>query len=532
MRLNDPETRKEIESTEKETAGKKAAEKHTSEKRSLKEMLQALTAVPERKQTKKELEESRGRANKSILRLTYGFAALFVLMAVYFGWFLQFQSESVIGNSYNARLDKFSDRIVRGSILSNDGTVLAETRVSSDGTETRYYPYDYLFLHSVGYSAKNGKTGLESLANFYLLSSHVNLVEKTVNELRGEKNIGDNVVTTLDADLQKAASDALANYRGAVIVMEPDTGKILAMVSQPNFNANQVDARWEELISPENPKAHLVNRATQGLYPPGSTFKMLTALEYMKENPGTWENYVFNCDGSYEYGEYTIKCYHGTAHGEQNLIQAFANSCNGAFAELGLLIDPTRFRALSEQFLFNRALPCSLPYNQSSFTMDSSADDWEKLQTAIGQGKTQMTPYHNLLIASAVANGGTLMKPYLIDHVENAGGQTVKKFMPASNGSLMSAEDAAALKHLMEQVVQIGTGSAVRTDAYTVAGKTGSAEYETGKETHSWFVGFAPADKPEIAISVLAESAGSGGQVAAPIARAVMDTYFAKKAKE
>ena len=524
MRLNDSET------TEQKASERKSEQR--SEKKSLRERLQAAAYVPEQKRTRKELEESRAKANKSILRLTYGFAALFVAMAVYFGWFIQFRSESVIGNSYNARLDKFSDRIIRGNILSADGEVLAETKVSDDGTERRYYPYDYLFLHSVGYSAANGKTGLESLANFYLLSSHVNLVEKTVNELRGEKNIGDNVVTTLDLDLQKAASDALANYRGAVIVMEPDTGKILTLVSQPNFNANQVDERWEELISPENSKAHLVNRATQGLYPPGSTFKMLTALEYMKENPGTWESYRFTCDGLYEYGDYTIKCYHGNAHGEQNLIQAFANSCNGAFAELGLLIDPTRFRALSEQFLFNKELPCSLPYNKSSFVMDSSAGDWERLQTAIGQGKTQMTPFHNLLIASATANGGTLMRPYLIDHVENVGGQTIKKFMPSSAGNLMTAEDAAALTHLMQQVVEIGTGSAVRTDAYTVAGKTGSAEFETGKETHSWFVGFAPVEKPEIVISVLAEEAGSGGQVAAPIARAVMDTYFAKKAEE
>lgn len=480
-------------------------------------------------QNSRKPNDARTKANRNILKLTYGFAALFALMAVYFGWFIQFESESVIGNAYNARLDRFSDRIVRGNILSNDKTVLAETKTADDGTEQRYYPYDYLFLHSVGYSASNGKTGLESLANFHLLSSHVNLIEKVVKELRGEKNQGDHVVTTLDLALQKAASDALGSNRGAVVVMEPDTGKLLAMVSQPNFNANQVDERWEELISAENTKAHLMNRVTQGLYPPGSTFKLLTALQYMKENPGTWQNYQFSCSGLYTHGEYTIRCYHGDAHGEQNLIQAFANSCNGAFAELGLLIDPAKLRALAEQFLFNRALPYSLPYSQSSFVMDSSAGDWERLQTAIGQGKTQITPFHNLLIAAAVANGGTLMKPYLIDRVENAGGQTIKKFMPSSSGSLMSAEDAEALRHLMQQVVEIGTGSALRTDSYTVAGKTGSAEFETGKETHSWFVGFAPAEDPEIAISVLVEEAGSGGRVAAPIGRAVFDVYFSGK---
>ena len=166
-----------------------------------------------KKQSRNEQEEARTKANKNILRMTYGFVALFLLMAAYFGWFIQCKSESVIGNSYNARLDRLSDRIVRGSILSNDKTVLAETRVAADGSERRYYPYDYLFLHSVGYFAPNGKTGLESLANFYLLSSHVNLVEKAVNEIKGTKNLGDNVVTTLDGDLQKAVSDAMVNYR-------------------------------------------------------------------------------------------------------------------------------------------------------------------------------------------------------------------------------------------------------------------------------------------------------------------------------
>lgn len=481
------------------------------------------------RKSKKDLESSRLKSNRNILKLTYFFSAVFILMAGYFCWFIQFKSENVIGNSYNSRLDRFSDRIIRGSMMSNDKTVLAETRVASDGAESRYYPFDYLFVHSVGYSGANGKTGLESLANFYLLSSHVNLVEKVINELRGEKNIGDNVVTTLDLDLQKAASDAMGSYRGAVIAMEPDTGKILAMVSQPNFNANLVDEKWEELISPENTKAQLVNRASQGLYPPGSTFKIVTVLEYMREHPDTWQNYTFHCNGVYQTGDYTIKCYHSEAHGDQNLIQAFANSCNGAFAEMGLSIDPDRFRSLADQLLFNSPLPYALPYNQSSFTMTGKADEWERLQTSIGQGKTQITPLHNLMLVSAVANGGTLMKPYLIDHVENAGGQTVKKFLPSSYSTLMPAADAKLLADLMQQVVEIGTGSAMRGAPYSAAGKTGSAEFETGKETHSWFVGYAPADDPKIAISVLVEEAGSGGRVAAPIARAVFDTYFAKQ---
>lgn len=482
-----------------------------------------------KKKGKKGAGDPRIKANKNILRLTYLFSGLFICMAGYFAWFIQFESGDVIGNSYNARLDRFSDRIVRGSILSNDGTVLAQTNVAPDGTETRYYPFDYLFAHSVGYSSVNGKTGLESLANFYLLSSHVNLIEKVVNELRNEKNPGDNVVTTLDADLQRAASDALGSYRGAVVVMEPDTGKILAMVSQPNFNTNTVDEKWAELISPENTKAQLLNRGAQGLYPPGSTFKILTVLEYMRENPDTYHNFTFHCTGLYETGEYAIKCYHSEAHGEQNLTQAFANSCNGAFASIGLMIDPGKFNALASQFLFNTSLPIQIPYNKSAFNMNAGADTWERLQTSIGQGTTQITPMHNLLITAAIANGGTLMKPYFIDHVENVGGQTVKKFLPVSYGSLMPAADSKALAELMKAAVEEGTGSALRTDRYTAAGKTGSAEFETGKETHSWFVGYAPAENPKIAICVVAEESGSGGKVAGPIARAVLDTYFTKE---
>lgn len=165
------------------------------------------------------------RANRNILGITYLITAMFLGLAVYLGYFLQVRSEDVINNSYNARLDSFSDRIVRGRILASDGTVLAETQVDGEGAETRVYPFGSVFDHVVGYSAK-GKTGIEALANFYLLTSHVNLVEQTANELAGRKNLGDNVYTTLDAELQQAAYAALGDRKGVVIAMEPDTGKV------------------------------------------------------------------------------------------------------------------------------------------------------------------------------------------------------------------------------------------------------------------------------------------------------------------
>lgn len=475
---------------------------------------------------KRPKEESPAKkANRNILKLTYLVVGVFLCMVVYFGYFLQVESEDVINNTYNARLDSFAGRVVRGRILSNDGTVLAETLVDTEGNETRNYPYGPLFAHVVGYSTK-GKTGIEALSNFYLLTSHVNLMEQVVNELSGEKNLGDYVVTTLDVGLQQVASDALGDRRGAVVVMEPDTGKVLAMISRPEYDPNSLLQDWDILTSEGNEDGQLVNRATQGLYPPGSTFKIVTALEYIREHPDDYQNYEFDCDGYYEQGDYTIKCYHETAHGHQDLGLAFANSCNGAFANLGLTLDLNRLKGTAEELLFNTDMPLSIAYNKSSYAMGTGADTWEILQTSIGQGVTQMTPMHNALLAAAIANGGTLMKPYFLDHVENVGGETIKKFMPEAYGQLMTAQESAILSGLMREVVTVGTGSAVRTDAYTVAGKTGSAEFDSKKETHGWFVGFAPAENPKLVVSVIVEEGGSGGRVAAPVARAVFDAYF------
>lgn len=468
------------------------------------------------------------KANRNILGITYLVVALFLGLAVYLGYFLQVRSEDVINNTYNARLDSFSDRMVRGKILASDGTVLAETQVDAEGNETRVYPFGSVFDHVVGYSAK-GKTGIEAMANFYLLTSHVNLLEQTANELSGRKNLGDNVYTTLDAELQQTAYAALGDRNGAVIAMEPDTGKVLAMVSKPGYDPNTLLQDWDSLTAGENETGQLLNRAAQGLYPPGSTFKVVTALEYMREHPQDYRDYRFDCDGVYENGEYRIKCYHSTAHGQQDFVGAFANSCNGAFASLGLELNPKTFRDTAGGLLFNAPLPVTgMPYKQSSYNMGPGADTWEILQTSIGQGTTQITPLHNAMITAAIANGGTLMKPYFLSSVESAGGEEIKRFMPAAYGSLMTAGEAADLTELMRAVVTDGTGSAVRTDAYTVAAKTGSAEFETGKETHAWFTGFAPAESPKLVVTVLVEEGGSGGKAAAPVARQLFDIYLSR----
>ena len=468
------------------------------------------------------------KSNKVILAVTYLGAALFLGLAGYMGYFLQVQRETVINNSYNARLDSFANRVVRGRILAADGTVLAENRTDGEGNETRIYPFGTVFDHVVGYSS-NGKTGIESLANFYLLTSHVNLAEQVVNELGGTKSQGDDVYTTLDPELQQAAWAALGDHRGAVIAMEPDTGKILAMVSKPGYDPNTLAQDWEVLNADEGGQSPLLNRAAQGLYPPGSTFKIVTALEYMREHPLDYKDYRFDCSGTYVNGDYTIRCYHGESHGSQDFVQAFANSCNGAFASLGLELNLASLKATAEELLFNRELPLTgFPYKESSFVMEPGAGTWEILQTSMGQGKTEMTPLHNALLTAAIANGGTLMKPYLLDRVVSAGEEEVKKFMPEAWGSLMTAQEAANLTELMEAVVTVGTASALRTDAYQAAAKTGSAEFETGRETHAWFTGFAPAQDPKLVVTVLVEEAGTGGRAAAPIARQLFDIYLTR----
>ncbi len=469
----------------------------------------------------------RNGADGSILRLTYLVVAVFAAMIVYEGWFLAVRREDTINNSYNARLDSFAERVVRGRLEASDGTALAETIVGGDGGEVRRYPYGSLFAHAVGYSTM-GRTGLEDLAQFYLLSSHVNLIEHTLRELMGEKNMGDTVVTTLDPVLQQTASDALGDRRGAVVALEPDTGKVLAMVSKPGFDPNTIAENWDSLVSPDNTSGQLLNRATQGLYPPGSTFKTVILLEYIREHPDDYDAFQFDCDGYYEEGEYTIQCYHGAAHGVQNLKQAFANSCNGAFAYLGSRLDPAKLADTARQLLFNSDMPVALPYTGSSYAMEADAQLWERLQTSIGQGRTQITPLHNALLAAAVANGGTLMKPFFIDHIENAGGDRIRDFRPSSYGSLMTAEEAAILTDMMTEVVANGTASAVKSELYTAAAKTGSAEFESGRDTHAWMIGFAPAEAPRLAVSVIVEEGGSGGSAAAPIARKIFDAYFSR----
>lgn len=465
-------------------------------------------------------------ANREFAVVTYLFLGIFLAMMAYLIYFQVVKSEDFINSPYNKRQDSFATRIVRGEIRSADDKVLAQTQVDEAGNETRVYPYGSLYAHVVGF-ATNGKAGLESTMNFNLLRSHDFVLERIVNELKGEKSMGDTVVTTLDSRLQEAAYNTLGSYKGAVMVMEPSTGKILAMVSKPDFDPNTIAQNWDALISEDAGESVLLNRATQGMYPPGSTFKILTTLEYIRENPN-YNEFTYHCNGGETYGETTIHCYGNQAHGDQDLKAAFANSCNSAYASIGLGLDKDKFAALCNSLLFNQELPGTLGAKPSSFSLNASTGASLMMQTAIGQGETLVSPYHMLLIASAIANDGVLMKPYLVDHTQNQNGVEVKKYETAQYGEFMTGEEAALLQEYMSAVVTNGTGAKLAGTSYHVAGKTGSAEFSSNKnESHSWFVGYAGREeKPEVAIVVVGEGAGTGSAVAVPAARQILDIYF------
>lgn len=465
-------------------------------------------------------------AGRQIMHVSYVFAPLFLVLSAYIAIYAATHEEELVNNSYNPRQQMLNTQNTRGTIYSADGEVLAQTVADENKQSKREYPFANLFSHAVGY-ASNGRMGVEAQMNYYLINSNIPFSEKAVNEREGKKNPGDNVYTTFDTLLQKTAADALGVvYDGAIVAMNPKTGEIYAMVSMPDFDPNEIDNIWEQVIA-DKESSVLLNRVSQGLYPAGSTFKIVTALEYIRENPDTYENYKYQCNGSLTHGEDRISCYHGSVHNLVDLQKSFAKSCNTSFANIGLTFEQEKFGKTLDKLYFNKPLPVGFASNPSSLLIDKETSDSDMMQSAIGQGKTQISPLHLAMITSAVANDGEMMTPYVVDRVESADGTVVKQYTPSSMGKVMTAEETAVLKDYMEEVVKSGTGTKLSGLSYTAAGKTGSAEYNRVKgDSHAWFTGFAPAEDPEIVVTVIIEGAGSGGDYAVPIAKRVFDAYF------
>lgn len=456
--------------------------------------------------------------------VSFLFIGIFLSLIGYLIYFNVTQKERYLSDSHNTRQKDYAEKVVRGSILSSDGVELARTDVDGEGNETRVYPYGSMFAHVVGYLSK-GSSGLEAAENYQLLESHANPLEQLKNEFKDEKNIGDNVVTTINSHMQQVAYDALGDHRGAVIALEPDTGKVLVSVSKPSFDSNTIDEDWDSLVA-DDESGVLLNRGLQGQYPPGSTFKIVTALAYLRQNQ-TVDGFSFDCVSEVTNGGYTIHCAGNEVHGQEDFYQSFANSCNSAFATIGLSLDKGSFQSLADTLYLNSRLELELPTSRSRFSVDSSTADALMMQTSIGQGNTLVTPLQMAMIASAVANDGVMMQPYFVDRIEAYDGTRVSETSSQRLAEVMSASEADKLTELMRGVVEDGTARSLNDLGYNIAGKTGSAEHgDKTEDTHSWFVGFSNAEDPDLVVAVIAEASGSGSSVATPIARQVFQAYY------
>ncbi len=417
-------------------------------------------------------------------------------------------------------------QVTRGPILASDGTtVLADTVTDADGNETRQYPYNSLFAHTVGYEVYGG-SGLELAQNSVLTTSHANIVTQVQNDLQEEKKQGDSLVTTLNPSLQQEAQNLLGNMQGAVFVMDEDTGDVLVDWSNPSFDANTVEENWDTLVSSDN--GVFMNRAMQGLYPPGSTFKMVTALAYYRQY-GTFDNFHYNCTGSYEESGFTIHCAGYEQHGQEDFKDAMANSCNCAFAYMAVnMIDPEILRETAESLGFNQEMNVLLPYSESTFSLTADSPTALYMQTAIGQGDTEASPMQMCMIADAIANGGNMMLPNFVSRVMSADGLQVSGSGSKSYGQVMTSDEASALASAMQGVTTYGTASELSSLPYNIIGKTGTAEYGdvSAGTAHSWFVGWSNTGNNDIVVCVLVEGGGNGVYPAAPLAGQMFSAYF------
>jgi len=478
------------------------------------------------------------KEKKTARRQMTFFAVLFALL---FGWMCFYFTQTAIenkvelfDNDYNHRDELLAMRNRRGSIYASDSeTLLASTQTDQDDdgniVQIRSYPFGSMYAHVLGY-AQLGGSGLEEYYKYDLLHSDLPLSEKVRydNKENAVDKLypGNNLITTLDPDIQKACYEAMENYEGAVIVTEVKTGRILAMVSKPDFDPNYIEENWDSLLA-DTESGTLLNRVTQGLYPPGSTFKIIDCIDLLQENPEAVEDYGFDCSGVFEQGGESIHCYDYEVHGTVSLEESFAHSCNSSFANIGLnMISPDRMSETLRALLFNSKLPYDLPYVRSSINMPDTLSTEGIMQMSIGQGTTSMTPLHLNMITAAVANGGVLMKPHLVDELHDAKGRTLKIYNNQEYGSLMSEAVAAQLVQFMRSVVTDGTASSLSSRDYEPAGKTGSAEFDNNKSSHAWFTGFAPASDPEISVTVLIEGKGMGSSYAVPVAGQIFDAYF------
>ncbi|MBA4370724.1 MAG: peptidoglycan glycosyltransferase [Coriobacteriaceae bacterium] len=425
----------------------------------------------------------------------------------------------------------------RGAILTRDGVVLARS-VRSGSRYRREYPEGSLAAHVVGYSSPTyGRSGVEAAMNAALtgqrgFSSFADLVEAAA----GLPVEGNDVVLTLDSRVQRAAEKALAGRRGAVVVLDPRTGEVLAQAASPDFDPGDVDSGWKALASAKG--APLVDRATHALYPPGSTFKVVTltgALAGGVATPAT----KYPGPGSIEIGGAPVTNFEGGSYGPIDLVKALASSVNTVFAQLAVDLGAERLVRAAQGFGFDAAPPLETGAKPSLMPEASEMTVWETAWAGVGQpvGEhasppgPQVTALQMALVAAGIAHGGSVMAPHVVREVRDPSGVTAATTPVREWTRATDASAAATVRDMMVKVVTQGSGARAAISGVKVAGKTGTAEVGKGRPAHAWFIAFAPAENPRVAIAIILENSGVGGRVAAPAAKPVLEAALQANAE-
>lgn len=413
-------------------------------------------------------------------------SAYVLLLSAAFYWQL---CADLAGHPANPRYYLTFQR-ARGSIFDRQGRALAFSTESGDGY-VRNYAAPCL-SPVVGYfHERYGITGLENL-------------------YQEELAAGRSLFTTLDLDLQQAAAELLGDRAGAVVLLEPSTGQVLAMVSHPCIDGGALDERWPDYVN--DVRSPFLNRATQGLYPPGSAVKPLVlgaALSVGAVDPNqTWFD-----EGSLQLPGGTVRNYASRAYGRINLQEALAHSSNVVFAELAVQLGEELLEYY-RLFGLGQAVPFELA-NKSGSVPEEVASAYHAAQLGIGQGELLVTPLQIALAAAAIANGGVMMRPYLVQEVR--GGLRMREITrPWAMAQVLPPDAAQLVKEAMALAAQIGTAQTERSSEFSYAGKTGTAQLGAAPD-HSWFMGFAPVDAPQVAAAVVVEHGGTGAEAAVPV---------------
>jgi peptidoglycan glycosyltransferase len=469
------------------------------------------------------------------VRITNLFGLVVLLCAVLVGftsYWSVFHAGSLEANRANKRPLLEQQRVRRGLITARDGTVLARNKVTGSGADRFYarsYPDGTLFSHVVGYNfVSRGNAALERRYDDDLTGKSDEF-QTILDQLRGKKREGHDLETTLDPAAQRTALAGLAGRPGSVVAIEPQTGFVRVMASVPGYDLNAIPDNFARLI--RTPDAPLLNRAAQSGYPPGSTFKVVTATAALDSGRFTPDS-VLSGKSPQVIDGVPLSNFSNEQFGDIPLTTALTHSVNTVWAQVGVKLGKSLMYRYMNRYGFDRKPAIDLPSDElrasgvySKGRILSASDPVDIGRVAIGQERLQVTPLQMAMVAAAIGNGGRLMRPHLVDKITDADGRTVRKVKPSEESKVMSGETASALGGMMAEVVKEGTGTAAALQGIDVAGKTGTAE--KGNANQAWFIAFAPVTAPRIAIAVTIEqTSGQGGTVAAPIAKQVMETLL------